>query len=350
MMSKIAVVGAGIIGASTAWALSKRGHEVYLFEKNTPISHTSRSSSKLLHGGLRYLETGQFSLVKKALLARRFWLENAPHLSHPLPLMFPIYAKGGRPKWQVGLGLKLYDYLAKGSGLKPSIWLNQQQTQVNNPLLKGIGLIGAYQFYDAQMDDFALGLWVLQQAQNSGTQLIDNHRINDLSELHDFDYIVNATGPWVMELREQQAGSANHQIDWVRGSHIMVNMPYPHALMLPVPNEKRIFFVLPYQNKTLIGTTEVRQDSPDAEPPSDSEINYLLDAYNHYHQESLSHTGIYNTFSGVRPLLKTADNPSNAKREWAFEKVDNVLHIYGGKWTTAQIQGEAAADYLLSKK
>ena len=346
-MRNIAIVGAGIVGTCTAWALSQRGHQVTLFEQDSPISHTSRASSKLLHGGLRYLETGQFALVHKALQARRFWLQQAPHLCHPLPLLFPIYHGINRPRWQVGLGLKLYDLLARGSGFAPAQWLSSADTLRHYPNLNPHGLQGAYRFFDAQMDDHALGLWVLAQTQALGTKLVAQHRINSLAELAGFDHIVNAAGPWVMDLRRQQPGAAEHQIDWVRGSHLFINRPCPAALMLPVPGEQRIFFVLPYQGRTLIGTTEVRQAHPAAESASSAEIDYLLAAHNHYHRTSLQAADIAATFSGVRPLLKTAANPSQAKREWAFERIDNVLHIYGGKWTTAQIQGQAAADVLL---
>lgn len=346
---KIAVVGGGVIGACTAWALQKRGHDVTIFEKDTPISHTSRSSSKLLHGGLRYLETGQFSLVKKALQARRYWIEQAPEICHPLKLWFPIYKGQGRPKWQVGLGLRIYDFLARGSGFERAKWVPVEEMLKSCPDMDTQGLRGAFAFYDAQMDDAQLGQWVIDKTTALGTKVISHHEVKTLDELKDFDAIVNAAGPWVMTLRSQQAGAANHQIDWVRGSHLLIDRPCAQSLMLQIPHEKRIFFVLPYHGQMMIGTTEVRQDHPESEPPSDKEIDYLLHAYNHYHHQKLSRKDVASVFSGVRPLLKTADNPSNAKREWAFESIGNVLHIYGGKWTTAQIQGEAAADRLLAQ-
>lgn len=345
-MKKIAVVGAGIIGSCTAWSLLKRGYQVDLFDKDIPMVHTSQSSSKLLHGGLRYLETGQLKLVHKALQARQFWLLQAPHLCHQLKLLFPIYKHEGRPKWQIGLGTKLYDFLAKGSGFPHSTWLNAEEVLQHSPNLKSQGLLGAYSFYDGQMDDYQLGLWVIEQIQNSGGQVFTGRPITNLDELSDYDAIVNATGPWVMTLRSQQATPPTIQIDWVRGSHLFVNQPLQQALMLPIPNEKRIFFVLPYQGKTMIGTTEIRQDHPESEPASPEEIEYLLKSYNQYHHSLLSTADVCDTFAGVRPLLKDAVNPSNSTREWAFETVGNVLHVYGGKWTTAQIQGEAAASCL----
>ena len=346
-MQKIAVVGAGIIGSCTAWSLLKRGYHVDLFDKDTPMAHTSQSSSTLLHGGLRYLETGQFKLVHKALQARHFWLQQAPHLCHQLEFLFPIYKGEGRPKWQIGLGTKMYDILAKGSGFPNSQWLNADEALRRSPNLKAHNLIGAYSFYDGQMDDYQLGQWVITQIQNLSGKVFTGRPVNTLDELADYDAIVNATGPWVMNLRMQQPTPPAIEIDWVRGSHLFVNQTLQQALMLPIPNEKRIFFVLPYHGKTMIGTTEVRQSQPESAPASTEEINYLLQSYNQYHQRQLSTDDVCDTFAGVRPLLKDAINPSNSTREWAFETVGNVLHVYGGKWTTAQIQGEAACEELL---
>ena len=182
-MKKIAVVGAGIIGSCTAWSLLKRDYQVDLYDKDTPMAHTSQSSSKLLHGGLRYLETGQFKLVHKALQARQLWLQQAPHLCHQLELLFPIYKGEGRPKWQIALGTKLYDVLAKGSGFPKSKWLNANETLHHSPNLKAHDLLGAYSFFDGQMDDYQLGLWVIQQIQNLGGQVYTGRPVNSLEEL-----------------------------------------------------------------------------------------------------------------------------------------------------------------------
>lgn len=344
---RIAVVGAGIIGACTALALARRGHAVRLIERGQPMQETSSASSKLLHGGLRYLETGHFGLVRKSLLARRAWLEQAPHLCHPLELMIPVYQGQGRPRWLLGAGVRLYDWLATGSGFPESRWIPASELKSIRPDLKQEGLLGAYAYHDAQMDDRALGEWVVRQATELGVELETNREIHRLEELDEFDRIVNACGPWAMNLRLQQPGTPAYRLDWVRGSHLIIDRLCPAALFLQVPDEKRIFFVLPYQEKTLIGTTEIRQDFPDNSGANEEEIDYLLKAINAYLLPSVNRAEVAGSFSGVRPLIKSNQNPSAASREWAFERVGKVTHIYGGKWTTAQIQAEESVKWII---
>lgn len=340
---RVAVVGAGIVGACTAWALVRKGANVSLFERKRPMAETSRASSKLLHGGLRYLEGGHVGLVGKSLQARAAWLRQAPHLCEPLQLLLPVYENAGRPRWAIGLGICLYDLLARGSGFPKGRWLTANEVGALQPALVRSGLKGAHAFYDAKMDDEALGNWVVEQFCAAGGEVICGTAVTHLDDLDRFDRIVNATGPWALELRRTQPGPPAYALDWVRGSHIVLDRPCPAAMLLQVPGEKRIFFVLPRNGQTLIGTTEVRQATPDNPGPTEDEIRYLLDAYNHYLTLSARRSDVADAFAGVRPLIRSADNPSDATREWAFERVGKVLHIYGGKWTTAQLQGEEAA-------
>lgn len=344
---RVAVVGAGIVGACTAWALVRNGSDVCLFERKHPMAETSRASSKLLHGGLRYLEGGHLRLVGKSLQARTAWLQQAPQLCEPLQLLLPVYTDIGRPRWTVGLGIRLYDLLAHGSGLPKGRWLAAKEVTALQPGLSQAGLQGAYAFYDARMDDQALGNWVVDQFCADGGSLACGREITHIEDLADFDRIVNATGPWALDLRRTQPGQPAYTLDWVRGSHIVLDRPCSVAMLLQIPNEKRIFFVLPRKDQTLIGTTEVRQSGPNNPGPSENEIRYLLDAYNHDLAPAAMRDDVVEIFSGVRPLLRSADNPSDATREWGFERVGKVLHIYGGKWTTAQLQGEEAAKRIL---
>ena len=344
---RVAVVGAGIVGACTAWALVRKGAKVSLFERKRPMAETSRASSKLLHGGLRYLESGHFRLVGKSLQARATWLRQAPHLCEPLQLLLPVYEHVGRPRWAIGLGIRLYDLLARGSGFPKGRWLTANEVAVQQPALAQNRLQGAYSFYDAKMDDEALGNWVVEQFCAAGGEVVCGNAVSSIDVLDGFDRIVNATGPWSLDLRRTQPGPPAYALDWVRGSHIVLDRSCPAAMLLQVPNERRIFFVLPRKGQTLIGTTEVRQATPDNPGPSENEIRYLLDAYNHYLTLPALRSDVVDAFAGVRPLIRSADNPSEATREWAFERVGKVLHIYGGKWTTAQLQGEEAANRTL---
>ena len=344
---QVAVVGAGIVGACTAWALVRKGAHVTLFERNQPMAETSRASSKLLHGGLRYLETGQIRLVGKSLQARATWLQQAPHLCAKLELLLPVYRGEGRSRWTIGAGIHLYDLLARGSGFPKGRWLEPEEVAEMQPGLSQHELLGAYAFFDAQMDDEALGNWVVEQFCKAGGELLTGHAVKNVDELQAFDRIVNATGPWAMALRATQSGPPAYALDWVRGSHIVLSRHCDAALLLQVPDEKRIFFVLPRKDQTLIGTTEVRQTTPDNPGPSAAEIDYLLAAHNHYLNPVAQRSDVAEAFSGVRPLIRSTDNPTEATREWAFERVGKVLHIYGGKWTTAQLQGEEAATRIL---
>ncbi|KIN89476.1 glycerol-3-phosphate dehydrogenase/oxidase [Thauera sp. SWB20] len=344
---EVAVVGAGIVGACTAWALARQGAEVTLYERGQPMGETSRASSKLLHGGLRYLETGQFRLVGKALHARTDWLELAPHLCHRLEMLLPMYRDKGRSQFTISAGIRIYDVLAMGSGFPRARALKPSEVLALQPGLSPDGLVGAWAFFDAQMDDHALGNWVIEQFRQLGGELVTDFEVRDLAVLDGFDRIVNATGPWAMQLRETAPGKPSYTLDWVRGSHIVLDRVCPAAMLLEVPGSSRIFFVLPYKGRTLIGTTEVRQSGPNNPGPSEDEIRYLLDAHNHYLAPAAMRCDVVEAFSGVRPLLRSADNPSEATREWAFERTGNVLHIYGGKWTTAKLQGDEAANRIL---
>ncbi|ENO85214.1 glycerol-3-phosphate dehydrogenase/oxidase [Thauera aminoaromatica] len=344
---EVAVVGAGIVGACTAWALARQGVEVTLYERKQPMGETSRASSKLLHGGLRYLETGQFRLVGKALHARTDWLELAPHLCHRLEMLLPMYRDKGRSQLTISAGIRIYDVLAMGSGFPRARVLKPSEVLALQPGLSADGLVGAWAFFDAQMDDYALGNWVVEQFRQLGGELVTDFEVRDLAVLDGFDRIVNATGPWAMQLRETMPGKPSYTLDWVRGSHIVLDRVCPAAMLLEVPGSSRIFFVLPYKGRTLIGTTEVRQSGPNNPGPSEDEIRYLLDAHNHYLAPAAMRCDVVEAFAGVRPLLRSADNPSEATREWAFERTGNVLHIYGGKWTTAKLQGDEAANRIL---
>lgn len=339
----------------TAWALAQAGHRVELFERDQLMAATSSASTKLLHGGLRYLETGQIRLVREALHERAWWIRRAPHLAKPIRLLLPLYGNSSRPAWQVRLGLVLYDMLATGSGFPRHQRHSAKEILQLNPNLSADGLRGGFSFHDAQMDDRALGLWAVEQARTAGVAIHEGCEITAIDtmgelkigqQLGRFDQIINVTGPWAEQLLHRAGIARKYRLDLVRGSHILFKEPCPAGCLLQVPGERRIFFALPYKGKTLVGTTEVRQGLDQPIECDDDEAGYLLDAYNSYFSTKKAVADIVGRFAGLRPLVHSAADPSQATREYAIERCGRVITVFGGKWTTARQLGRAVAKQM----
>jgi glycerol-3-phosphate dehydrogenase len=356
---KIAIIGGGINGLFSAWELAKSGFQVTLFERDEIMRQTSQASSKMLHGGLRYLENYEFRLVKEALRERAWWLNAAPDIVTPLKLYLPVYHANRRPVWMIRLGLWLYDVLAGKQNVANHVTYSGKTFAKLTPELKHVGIKAGFAFFDVQMDDYHLGLWVADQAQQAGVEILEQHEVTSLTEGasisgvygdnnkafdQTFDFVVNLTGPWADKLLSDNSLSFDHHLDLVRGSHIIIEGTFGHGFLLEVPNERRIFFVLPYQGKTLIGTTEVRQTLDEEIKPSFEEKTYLLDAYNHYFKEQKSIDDIVGSFAGVRPLIKSRRNPNKATREYALERHGKLLTVFGGKWTTSRKLGQKVTE------
>jgi glycerol-3-phosphate dehydrogenase len=343
---KIAVIGGGINGVMTAWELCKRGHSVTLFEKNTLMSQTSSASSKLLHGGLRYLENFEFRLVKEALSERQWWIDQAPHLARPLKIFIPIYKQSRRPAWLYKIGLSLYDLLSGEKNIGKHQKYNRASIQNICPDLKTDNLIIGFSYYDGQMDDYRLGLWAANKVkQYKNFILLEDTLVDKVSvggeityknSKEKFDKVINITGPWASKLLSDNDIKSEYELDLVRGSHVVINRKLEHGYFLEIPNERRIFFVLPYQGQTLIGTTEVRQSIITEIKPSKLEISYLIDSYNHYFKNKIMEKDVVKSFSGVRPLIKDSNNVNKTTREYAIEVNKDLISIFGGKWTTAR--------------
>ncbi|MDX3773562.1 glycerol-3-phosphate dehydrogenase/oxidase [Chromatiaceae bacterium AAb-1] len=354
-LMRIAVIGGGINGLSSAWQLALAGYQVTLFERDALMQATSSASSKLLHGGLRYLEQGEFRLVKEALQERRWWLEQAPQLTRRLPVLYPVYRHGRRSRWLVKAGLWLYDLLAGKTGIGRHRWLTAAQAVRCSPQLKQEGLAGAYLFFDGQMDDRKLGLWMAEQCRKAGVDIQEFCPVQKIttggrllldSGWQQFDRLVNVAGPWSQQLSEQSGLTNVRQLDLVRGSHLLLPPVSRYGHMLEVPGESRIVFVLPYQGKTLLGTTEVRQTLAEPIVCSEAEQTYLLKVYNHYFQPACEPSQLIGAFAGVRPLLGGTDNASRASREYHLDWQGQLLTVSGGKWTTARALGKQVLQQL----
>jgi glycerol-3-phosphate dehydrogenase len=352
-VSRIAVIGAGINGVMTAWALARDGQAVTLFERGEPIGETSSRSSKLLHGGLRYLEHGDFALVREGLRERAWWLSAAPDLARPLEILLPIYHGAPRGKLTVRAGLIAYDLLAGRQRLGWHRWMSARQLSRAAPALRSERLRGAFAYQDGQMDDLALGRWALQQAQAAGAAVRSRTPVQKLdvdggvhleSGRERFDVVVNAAGPWAYRLLERSGIDSAYRLDLVRGSHLLIERETRHGYLLQSPDDARVCFVLPYQGRTLIGTTEVRQTLDEPIACSAAEEQYLVRLFNAYLQPALKPLEIVERFAGIRPLIaEPEERPDAVSREYALETIGRLLNVFGGKWTTARSLGMKVA-------
>lgn len=362
------VVGGGINGTGIANDAAGRGLDVMLCEMNDLASATSSASSKLIHGGLRYLEYYEFSLVRKALAEREILLRNAPHIISPLKFYLP-HRPHLRPSWMIRLGLFLYDNLSKRVSLSKS---RQVTFSENSPLSTHI--TKGFEYADAWVDDARLTVLNAVSAQSFGaivktqTQLISaiskdgiwqltvrDKESNTLSQVH-AKVLVNAAGPWVEKVNHSVEQPTNsHVVRLVKGSHIVVPKLHDDEHAFILQNEDgRIVFVLPYQEKyTLIGTTDVEYHGDPSDVGIDQdETNYLIDITNQHFKAQISLSDILHTYSGVRPLMQDeADNPQAVSRDYRLELSQSeqqapLLNIYGGKITTYRKLSEAAVDKL----
>ncbi len=328
-----------------AWELAKAGHSVELIEKSSVMSATSSASTKLLHGGMRYLEHGRFSLVRESLRERAWWLEAAPDVTQVIPILFPIFQRSPRSRWTIKLGMVLYDRLAGKFGVGKHRWVSCAELTEVMPNLKSAGLKGAYLFYDGQMDDYALGLWATEQAKSEGVTVLEHTQVDCITadgsveiqgNQRQYDRVVNVAGPWAVELLKQSGLPYEYDLDLVRGSHLLLDRNIKHGMMLTAQTDGRLFFVLPYKGKTLLGTTEVRQDLSEPVVCSESETDYLITVYNDSFDDSIDQSDVLSSFAGLRPLLKSHKNPNRATREYRIEQHEKVISVFGGKWTTAR--------------
>ena len=364
------IIGGGINGAGIAADASGRGLSVVLCEQGDLASATSSWSSKLIHGGLRYLENYEFRLVKEALREREVLLNSAPHLIHPLRITLP-HNKHCRPRWMIRAGLFLYDHLDRKQTLPKSTTLRIQDAE-SEPL-KPMNKV-AYQYSDGAVDDSRLVVSNAQMAQEKGADIFTRHRVlkaerhNDVWQITVKDRrhqtektlyakaIVNAAGPWVDEVIGQRlAVETQHHVRLIKGSHLVVPKFYDgdHGYILQ-HSDQRIVFVLPFQTDfVLIGTTDVPyQGDPAKVAISADEQDYLLDIVNHYFKHTLTPEDVVWSFSGVRPLQEDKHgDPSKVTRDYTFEVDDQqgklpVLSIFGGKITTYRKLAEHALERL----
>lgn len=333
---------------SIAWHLAKSGHEVGLYEADEVLSKTSSASSKMLHGGIRYLETGHIGLVYQALKDRHWWITHAGAYVTVQPFYVPIYRDSPRPLWKMFAGVKLYQWLAGARSLGSSRLITRQKIEGLGLGLKREGLKGMVSYVDAQMDEDGLGHWVQEQALAAGVSIFEHSPVKRITrdacislvrgDVVEAELCVNATGPWVNEMLEVSEIASKFGVELVRGSHLVIDTSWQHAFLLQVKTDDRVVFALPYDGKLLLGTTEVVQDRATAPECSDAETDYLIDAFNSYFERQISTRDVISKMSGLRPIIKTKNSrgdPSRASRESAVEFNHRLINVWGGKWTSA---------------
>ena len=357
------IIGGGINGCAIARDAAGRGLKVLLVEKDDLASHTSSASSKLIHGGLRYLEQYEFKLVRESLKERKVMLATAPHIVRPLQFVLPD-PPGGRPWWMIRLGLLLYDFMSRGDELPRSRGLGRKDNIFRAPLKPGSFRLGTY--WDAWVDDARLVALNALDAQERGaeiatrTELLSARRDGDawLAELSGgrtvrAAMIVNAAGPWVADTINRRLGEqAESRVRLIKGSHILVPHLYEgdHAYILQQA-DGRVVFALPYGERSLVGTTDVPVAAPEDAVVTPEEVTYLCAAANAYFTRQVTPADVSWSYAGVRALYDDGEKDAkDVTRDYRLELDDapgpKLLSVFGGKITTARHLAMEALDRL----
>lgn len=374
----LAVIGGGATGLGVALDAVLRGFSVVLLESHDFGGGTSSRSTKLLHGGVRYLAQGNIALVREALAERANVLHIAPHLAQPLPFVMPSYRWWQTPFY--GMGLKLYDLLAGRAGLGQTQWLTPQQTRTALPGLRPQGLRGGVKYWDGQFDDARLALSLARSVERAGGLPMNYAAVTGLSapssgapaglftlEVQDrvsrhgrttvrARAVVNAAGVWVDEVRQKavpNGAEAPHRlVSPSQGVHIVVDrafMPSDHALLVPRTDDGRVLFAVPWMGALILGTTDTpRQDLPREPRAFEDELAFILREAGQYLARPLQRTDIRSLWVGLRPLVATSPGRKGTKslsREHVIVTDDHgLITVTGGKWTTYRAMAEEVLD------
>ena len=347
----ILIIGGGINGAGIARDASGRNLKVCLVEKNKVGSATSSWSSKLIHGGLRYLENYEFKLVRESLKEREIINNIASDIVRPLPFVIP-HTKAQRPKWIISLGLFLYDFIGGKSSLPKSSKINIYN-EIPGILKKNFKY--GFKYYDLQVDDKKLVELNINDAKKRGGVIIEDKKVVQVKRYNDHwviklddqtnlytKILINASGPWVNDVLQNVIKlNSKKSIRLVKGSHIITKKLYDKDIAFTLQNsDNRVIFVIPYNvNYSLIGTTEIEVTSPENTKIDKNEIDYLLNVVNKYFINQISINDIVDTYSGIRPLIEDYKIANQVSRDYYFDlnvesNFSPLLNVYGGKLTT----------------
>ena len=374
----ILVIGGGATGAGIAFDAATRGLRVALVESNDFSSGSSSRSTKLVHGGVRYLEQAvlhfdyaQYQLVTEALEERALFLKAAPHLTRRLPILTPLYRWMDIPYYMAGL--KLYDWLAGAARLDRSYFLSPEKTINRFPLLNKKGLKGAIVYYDGQFNDSRMNVTLALSAIQQGAAAINHCTVKQLTKRGGIitgatvedqltkdqwdikaTVTINATGPFTDKIRLLDDPQNRPLVSASAGTHFLLDAtfcPPTTGLLIPKTKDGRVLFLLPWEGATLVGTTDTPSELTDKPGPSEDEILYLIDHLQETLDQPIDRSQILAAWTGLRPLISTT-NTSSAKlsRDHLIEiSSSGLMTIAGGKWTTYRHMAEEAVDRAIEE-
>lgn len=367
----IIVIGGGATGLGIAVDAASRGYSVALFESHDFSKGTSSRSTKLVHGGVRYLAQGDVGLVFEALKERGLLANNASHLVRTQPFVIPNYST--LDSYWYATGLRVYDWMARSLSLGKTKSLTKKETIEKLPTLSTKNLKSGVVYYDGQFDDSRLSINLAQTAIEQGAHLVNYCKVTDFLKGKEkqkikgvsvkncisgksFDIkskvVVNATGVFIDHLLKKDNPSAKKSIIPSQGIHLVVDqkfMPSDHALMIPKTSDGRVLFAVPWHDKLIIGTTDTLIKSPEYEPkPLDQEVQFILNNVNEYLEKNISRKDVLSVYSGLRPLAAPDDESKGTKEISRSHKVlvsdSGLITISGGKWTTYRKIAEDVVD------
>ena len=368
----VVVIGGGATGLGAAVDSASRGFRTLLFEQSDFAKATSSRSTKLIHGGVRYLKQGNLPLVREALLERSRLLRNAPHIVKPLPFVVPGYQ--WQDRWYYGVGLKMYDWLAGLKGIARSKILSRKDTLLRLGGVKSAGLRGGVLYYDAQFDDARLAMSLVQTVFNQGGKAINYMRVESIVKdedhraaglvIRDLETgncievraraVINATGIFTDEVRQLDAPDCWPVMKHSQGVHVVLDrevLEGESALMIPETDDGRVLFAIPWNGRVIVGTTDTAVPDAELEPQArEAEIDYLLEHVSRYLEKAVSRSDVRSVFVGIRPLVSNAQisETSQLSREHRIiVSASGMVSIAGGKWTTYRKMAEDVVNKAL---
>ena len=364
----IVIIGGGATGLGAVVDAASRGYKTLLVEQADFAKGTSSRSTKLVHGGVRYLAQGNIKLVKEALKERGLLLKNAPHVCHNLSFVIPSFHWW--QKWYYAIGLKGYELLSGKYSLGKTLMLSKKETLQKLPSLSPIHLNGGVQYKDGQFDDARLAINLAQTASEQGATLVNYCKLVQLTKtdkritglvvedtLTGITYavscrsVINATGIFTDRIMRLDDPARKATVSLSQGTHIVVDKRFfngNEALMIPKTDDGRVLFAVPWHNKVLIGTTDTPVNDITAEPtPLATEIDFIIQHINRYLTTDIQYSDIKSVFAGLRPLLKVKGQKITAilpRDHTTIVSDSGLVTITGGKWTTYRKMGKHAID------